>query len=39
MPLIVAASEHPAFVRSLLDYYVANSLRGDAARTAKLCGR
>jgi len=31
--------EDPAFVRSLLDYYVDNSLRGDASRRTTLCGQ
>jgi len=31
--------EDPTFVRSLLDYYVDNSLRGDASGRAKLCGQ
>jgi glyoxylase-like metal-dependent hydrolase (beta-lactamase superfamily II) len=30
--------EDPTFVRSLLDYYVDNSLRGDASRRTTLCG-
>jgi glyoxylase-like metal-dependent hydrolase (beta-lactamase superfamily II) len=33
------AGEDPAFVRSLLDYYVDNSLRGDASRRTTLCGQ
>jgi glyoxylase-like metal-dependent hydrolase (beta-lactamase superfamily II) len=32
-------SEDPRFVQSLLDYYIDNSLRGDPAHTAKLCGK
>jgi glyoxylase-like metal-dependent hydrolase (beta-lactamase superfamily II) len=32
-------NEDPAFTRALLDYYVGDQLRGDPARTAKLCGR
>lgn len=33
------ASEDPRFVRSLVDYYIDNSLRGDPAVEARLCGR
>jgi len=33
------SEESPKFVRSALGYYIDNSLRGDAARNAKLCGQ
>jgi glyoxylase-like metal-dependent hydrolase (beta-lactamase superfamily II) len=33
------AGEDPKWVRSLLDYYMDSSLRGDATRNARLCGQ